>query len=100
MSHSTDIESPAHPEGLQEIRSWASRSPGSARPGFRIRQPRLLRRAPRFAASALLAAIVLLFSLAGFRFLQIEQDTPQQAVIPALAPAVSELEEVPKTAEA
>ena len=101
MSHSTDIESTAHSEGLREIRSWASRSPASARPGFRKKhrtgRPRL---SPRLAGSALLALLLVLFSLASYQyFFQSRQDTPQQATIPALA-TVPELEEIPKTDEA
>jgi TonB family protein len=86
MSHSTDIESRPNPDGLQEIRSWASRSPDSVRPGFRWRSrpTGLGRSSSRLAASVLLA--LLLLSLAGYRFFQNGQGSSDLGAIPEAEP--------------
>lgn len=90
MSHTSDIESTANPDGLQEIRSWASRSPDSARPGFRSRHRPggLDRSASRLAGSVLLALLLLLFAMGGYRFLFQNGQDPSDlaAVVPELEP--------------
>jgi protein TonB len=87
MSHPSDIESSTHPDGLQKIRSWASRSPESIRPEFRARPgPIRLGRSFRLAASIWLALLFLVV-LAGSRFLQdATPGTPKPAAASGPAP--------------
>lgn len=84
MSHTSDIESRSNPDGLQEIRSWASRSPNSARPGFRTR------RRPGGPSSPLAASIgltaVFLLTLGGYRVTQSGRGTPDPATVPEPEP--------------
>lgn len=90
MNYSSDINSRVNPDGLQEIRAWASRSPESARPGFRTRHrapgPRI---SPRLVGAVLLALLVVLFSLAGYRYFQNGPSTPGLAVVPEPEQAAS-----------
>lgn len=83
MSHPSDIESRrVDPNGLQEIRSWASRSPGSERPGFRTRsQPGGFRLSTRLVGSLGLAFLILLV-LTGYRSLQSEPSKPGPTALP------------------
>ena len=77
VSRTSGIGSKADPDRLQEIRSWASRSTGSARPGFRARPwPIRVGRSFRLAVSIGLALLFLVV-LAGSRFLQDEPGTPK-----------------------
>jgi TonB family protein len=103
MSHTSDIDSRSNPDGLQEIRSWASRSPDAARPEFRTR-PRSggFRLSSRLAASIGLALLLLLV-LTGSRFLQNGRDTSDLATVPkpkqAATSAPVPAEEAPPAAE-
>lgn len=92
MSHTSGVESRSNPDGLQEIRSWASRSPGAARPGFRARsQPGGFRLSSRLVAS-IGFALLLLLVLTGYRSLQNGQGTadpsptPEPEQVATLAP--------------
>ncbi len=79
MSHTSDIESRSNPDGLQEIRSWASRSANAARPGFRTRRhggP-----SSPLAASIGLTAVLLL-SLGGYRVIQSGRSTQDLTAVP------------------
>lgn len=98
-------------DGLQEIRSWASRSPEAARPGFRTTGgPRSLRRSSRLTASLLVVLLLLvavLAAYAGYRFLQTSQSEPEIAAVPepieppapAAAPAAEQAPAAPEAAE-
>lgn len=81
MSVYPGIEKDREPDGLREIRSWASRSPDAARPGFRTgHRPPALRPSPRLASLVLLA-LLLFVAYAGYRFLQIRQGGSESAAV-------------------
>lgn len=101
MSHTSNIESSSAPDGLQEIRSWASRSPNSARPGFRARR-RPGRPSSALAASVALTAVFLL-SLGGYRVIQSGRGTSDPATVPEpeqVAQVVQESDEAPPASAA
>lgn len=103
MSHTTDIESRSNPDGLREIRSWASRSPGSERPGFRTRsQPGGSKLSLRFVAS-IGAALLLVLVLMWYRSLQNGPGTADPAPAPEPEQVASSapvpVEEAPAAAE-
>lgn len=88
MNISPDVENRADPDGLREIRSWASRSPDAARPGFRARGRSRARRVSSRLAFLLPLALLLFLSFAGYRFLQTGRgETGGRATILVASPA-------------
>lgn len=83
MNLPSSFENRSDPDGLQEIRSWASRSPDAVRPVFRARH-RLSRPRPssRHAGSVVLALLLLFVAYSGHRFLQTGQGTAEIAAVP------------------